>query len=276
MLVPGRSWEPFTHVEPGAISPNKQNGYEGPTSWFSNISNLASGHVNFSPPVEPGQSTYFSLEEPPTANALIVGGRIQPYVPPPVLGKFFDVSVVSGIVYVKLPSRYLRPAGDLNAGDDPLATDAIVKGQGFVPLTEARQLPAGTVVDARLGKIKLVAATGHGSKTEFGDFSGGIFGLSQDKRGRLTKGMTTLSLVENAFRGAPSFRACRAGGAADARPGSPCGFEQDPPDASRQGARPLPDPWPLQRRHRARHRLGRAGSLRWDADSRDPGSRDGH
>jgi hypothetical protein len=44
-------------------------GYEGPTSWFTNISPglHGSGVVNFSPALAPGQSTYFSLESPPAA-----------------------------------------------------------------------------------------------------------------------------------------------------------------------------------------------------------------
>jgi hypothetical protein len=41
-------------------------GYEGPTSWFSNISPDAhEGVVNFSPAIAPGASAYFALESPP-------------------------------------------------------------------------------------------------------------------------------------------------------------------------------------------------------------------
>jgi hypothetical protein len=41
-------------------------GYEGPTSWFSNISPDAhEGLVNFSPAIAPGSSAYFALESPP-------------------------------------------------------------------------------------------------------------------------------------------------------------------------------------------------------------------
>lgn len=45
-----------------------QNGYEGPTSWFSGIGAAPnnSGTVNFSPAVPPGGSTYFSVEGVPT------------------------------------------------------------------------------------------------------------------------------------------------------------------------------------------------------------------
>jgi hypothetical protein len=44
-------------------------GYEGPTSWFTNIApgTHSSGVVNFSPALAPGASTYFSLESPPAA-----------------------------------------------------------------------------------------------------------------------------------------------------------------------------------------------------------------
>jgi len=42
-------------------------GYEGPTSWFSNISSDAhEGVVNFSPAIAPGASAYFALESPPS------------------------------------------------------------------------------------------------------------------------------------------------------------------------------------------------------------------
>ncbi len=49
-------------------------GYEGPTSWFSNLAPTSnSGTVNFSPALAPGASTYFSLESPPTGKTITVG-----------------------------------------------------------------------------------------------------------------------------------------------------------------------------------------------------------
>jgi hypothetical protein len=72
--------EPPNYTEGGAGSalpwPNgdRQNGYEGPTSWFSNISpDTSGGTVNFSPAIAPGGSAYFSLESPPNAAAIQVG-----------------------------------------------------------------------------------------------------------------------------------------------------------------------------------------------------------
>jgi hypothetical protein len=112
-------------------------------------------------------------------------------LPPPVIGKAVDASVVSGEVLVRLPH-----------------------GAGFVPLSEARQLPVGTQVDARGGTIELVTASGQAGKTQTGTFGGAIFRLSQSAKGP-QKGLTTLSLLEGAFPGAPSYAKCGARAAVD-------------------------------------------------------------
>jgi hypothetical protein len=205
---PAPAGEPAKYTEPGATSPNRQNGYEGPTTWFSNVnSSDSAGNVNFSPPLQPGQSTYFSLEEPPSASALVVGGPTGVVLPPPILGQTVNVTVISGTVYVKFPAG--TPAADLTAG-----SAALTKGIGFVQLTEAQQLPVGTQVDARRGTIGLVAATGIGTGLESGDFAGGLYKIGQDAKGK-NKGLTTLSLLENAFKGAPSYASCKGKKAAD-------------------------------------------------------------
>jgi hypothetical protein len=81
--------EPANYTEAGASSslpwPNgdRQNGYEGPTSWFSGISaDTSAGTVNFSPAIPPGGSTYFSLEAPPSAAAIMVGTPTTTAPPP--------------------------------------------------------------------------------------------------------------------------------------------------------------------------------------------------
>lgn len=64
-------------TEPGQIvavfnNGDQQTGYEGPTSWFTNVSaDTTSGVVRFSPPIPPGGSTFFGLEEPPQGNLVI-------------------------------------------------------------------------------------------------------------------------------------------------------------------------------------------------------------
>jgi hypothetical protein len=77
---PPPAGEPANYTEAGATGAlpwsngDRQNGYEGPTSWFSGISSDTSGGtVNFSPAIRPGGSAYFSLEAPPNAAAIMVG-----------------------------------------------------------------------------------------------------------------------------------------------------------------------------------------------------------
>lgn len=125
-----------------------------------------------------------------------------PPPPPPVIGQEANFTPVSGVVYVK-------PAG---------ATAAAVNttGHGFIPLTDARQLPVGSQIDARHGKLKLTLATSkkhgkHKASTQTGLFYGGLFSVGQSKRASL-KGLTTLKLIDNgAFAGAPSYSKCTAG-----------------------------------------------------------------
>ncbi|MGO9902372.1 MAG: hypothetical protein ACLP0J_22400 [Solirubrobacteraceae bacterium] len=302
---PAPPGEPAGYTEPGAPTGSTQNGYEGPSTWYSNVTpDQTTGQVNFSPALQPGQSTFFSLEEPPSLAALAVGSTPQgatfsapptvtstgasfsglvnpngsattayfqygldarystlgasgpvydhstpvqsvgadfashsvlasvsglvpnalyhvqlvasnksgttfgpdqtfmtkqgPPPPPPTLGKTFNVKPVSGLVLIKLPAG---KAADLTAA----AT--LTKGQGFIPLTEARQLPTGTQVDSRSGTLQLVAASSSHGKTQTGIFGGAIFGIAQDRTG-LTKGLTVLSLLEGAFPGAPTYASC--------------------------------------------------------------------
>jgi hypothetical protein len=72
--------EPASYSDGGQVGspwPNgdKQNGYEGPTSWFSSLveTDPTKGTVNFSPAIQPGGSSYFSLEQPPSLAAIQVG-----------------------------------------------------------------------------------------------------------------------------------------------------------------------------------------------------------
>jgi hypothetical protein len=109
---------------------------------------------------------------------------------PPVLGESEDAKPVTGTVFIKTPS-----------------------GQ-FVPLTGATQIRTGAVIDALHGSLQLLAAVGKG-KTEHGIFGGAVFKLTQAKAGRL-KGLTTLKLLEAAFKGAPSYALCKAHAATDA------------------------------------------------------------
>jgi hypothetical protein len=122
----------------------------------------------------------------------------------PTLGKTFNISLVSGIVLIK------------------------VNGQ-LVPLTELTQIPKNTLIDALHGTLTLTSAGGSPSPahdaaakgkkhkktpTQTGNFGGAIFKISQAAAGA-GKGLVTLALVENAFSGAPSYATCKAHKAAD-------------------------------------------------------------
>ncbi len=121
----------------------------------------------------------------------------------PTLGKSFNISLVSGLVLVKVNGH-------------------------FIPLTELTQIPKNTVIDALHGTLTLTSAAGgpapahdaaakgkkHKTPTQKGTFSGAIFKLSQATRGA-GKGLVTLAIVENAFSGAPSYSSCKAHKAAD-------------------------------------------------------------
>jgi hypothetical protein len=82
----------------------------------------------------------------------------------------------------------------------------IVNGN-LVPLTENTQLPSGAVIDALHGSISLLAASGTKGKHYTGTFGGAIFKLTQATSGP-NKGLITLSIVEGAFQGAPSYKSC--------------------------------------------------------------------
>ena len=100
--------EPANYTEAGASSalpwPNgdRQNGYEGPTSWFSAIS----------PAIPPGGSTYFSLEAPPSAAAIMVGTPVMttPTTTPKVPPAFGRNGAIKGLpsTHVCLSKRHFR------------------------------------------------------------------------------------------------------------------------------------------------------------------------
>ena len=293
--------QPAGYTEPGAPTGNTQNGYEGPTTWYSNVSatDTSKGVVNFSPALQPGQSTYFSLEEPPTSTTIGVGssptggtvsppkvgtssasfsGTVNPeglsttaffqygldlrytklhasgpnydhQTPARVVGSDFNdhsfTAQVSGLVpnaiyHVRLVAK--NGDGTTFGPDVVFKTDkdgvpgppiagksfnvsatglVLIKLHGvFVPLTELRQIPNGTIINALHGTLTLITAGGtqHSTlstdakkkkkskvKTQTGKFGGAVFKVTQAR-----SGLATISLVSNAFKGAPSFASCKA------------------------------------------------------------------
>jgi hypothetical protein len=122
-------------------------------------------------------------------------------LPAPVLGKSVSVAPVRGKVFVSVP------AGSAFAR---LAVPGI-KGRRFVPLTAARQLPVGSILDTRRGAVSLASASTKAGETFTGTFSAGVFAALQSR-----SGLTTLPLKGSSF-GSCAARAGRASAALSRR-----------------------------------------------------------
>jgi cold shock CspA family protein len=90
---------------------------------------------------------------------------------PPTEGTSVNVVPTKGKVFVKLP---------------PGAANAKA-GSGFVPLESlGRQVPVGSTLDTRKGTVRLFSATNSNGATQHGDFSSGLFNVSQGPKNPLT------------------------------------------------------------------------------------------
>ena len=118
-----------------------------------------------------------------------------PLPPPPVLGQSVNIHPLSGEIFVRLPR-----------GASTARARSAQKGQGFIPLKRTRQVPVGSLFDARRGKLRIVSATSStGRKYQSGEFFAGLFQVLQSRSSR-ARGMT-----EVRSKGA-SFRSCRSRG----------------------------------------------------------------
>ena len=109
----------------------------------------------------------------------------------PGLGKTFNVSA-TGLVLIKVHGV-------------------------FIPLTELTQIPNGTIINALHGTLTLTTALPGGTqhaviaakkkrktRTQKGKFGGAVLKVTQAH-----SGLATLSLVEGAIKGAPSYASCK-------------------------------------------------------------------
>ena len=112
-----------------------------------------------------------------------------PGVPPPVLGKTFNVELVSGVVFVKLP---------------PGTTGARASQSRRHRLEDVESVPMGSQLDTRRGVVLLRSARDRAGRTQSARFSRGLFTVKQRARsGAFTELITA----------GGSFRSCRAKGA---------------------------------------------------------------
>jgi hypothetical protein len=91
-------------------------------------------------------------------------------LPPPVAGKLVNADPKRGTVKIKRPGR-----------------------KHFSLLSGPAQIPVGTIIDTRKGRIELTAAANKTGGTATADFYDGLFKLLQSKT---SKPITTLKLVE--------------------------------------------------------------------------------
>ncbi len=115
--------------------------------------------------------------------------------PPPALFTAEDVKPVSGTVYIKLPPG--ATLGRVDGPWSPLASASLSKGQGFVPLTQARQIPVGSILDTRAGTVAVTAASPKKGRFYTGDYTAGIFELLQN---RSQKGLSEATLMDTLNR----------------------------------------------------------------------------
>jgi hypothetical protein len=101
-----------------------------------------------------------------TATVTWTAAPPPPPPPPPVPGKSVVVRVVSGQVFIKYPPGYV-----------PRATGP---AKGFVPFAGAANIPVGSQLDTRKGRVALTSAADTGAKkTQTADFYQGIFQVKQ-------------------------------------------------------------------------------------------------
>lgn len=123
-----------------------------------------------------------------------------PSPPAPTLGETANLVPVSGVVFIRFP--------DDAAGRG--AFRALDKGKGFVPLTQARQVPVGSQIDSRRGTLRLVADRVGPAGTQAVELGGAVFSVTQDRAPR-RKGLTTIKLEDGLFPGAPTRKGVCAG-----------------------------------------------------------------
>jgi hypothetical protein len=126
---------------------------------------------------------------------------------PPIPGKSFDARVVSGDVFIKYPT-----------GKGPRA---VTPPQGFVPLKGAANVPIGSQLDTRKGRVAITSAadTG-GAKTQTSDFYDGRFAVKQTLPKKKSKKPAAL-ITDLVLNGEPPRSECaplkRAASAAAAK-----------------------------------------------------------
>jgi Tol biopolymer transport system component len=129
-------------------------------------------------------------------------GKVSSLLPLPVVARTVNVAVTSGKVLVSVP------AGSAFAS----VSVPGIKGRRFVPLTEARQIPVGSILDTRKGSVSVTSASTKAGELFSGTFSAGVFQALQSR-----SGLTTLPLKGSSFRSCAARAGRRASAALSRR-----------------------------------------------------------
>jgi WD40 repeat protein len=113
-------------------------------------------------------------------------------LPRPAVAETANVAPEKGVVLIGIP--------DVEGDDENAAaaqdTATPVKGFTFVPLSEGRQVPVGSILDAGKGTVELQTAANSSGKRQTAALSAGLFQVLQD---RGDKGLTEVRLKGSSF-----------------------------------------------------------------------------
>jgi hypothetical protein len=112
----------------------------------------------------------------PDAGEPVAVAEVRWVLPLPRQGRTMNIEPVSGIVRIRTPGS------------------SRARASAAVTLTEARQLPIGSIVDVRKGRVRMTTAANRVGAVQKGEFYGGIYTTSQSRRAR--RPTTLLRLTE--------------------------------------------------------------------------------
>jgi hypothetical protein len=109
-------------------------------------------------------------------------------LPAPILAKTANVEPASGDVFISVPAGAARTRQAVPSSP--------IKGRVFVPLREARQIPVGSYLDTRRGRVRVATAGFTAPVGQTGEFFAGVFQVLQR---RPERGLTELRLQGSSF-----------------------------------------------------------------------------